>query len=133
MWVEHDIKLPLAPQRNGRIDLIRGIAVLGMIFVNTRYLFAAQSDGEDWLTFLSSLLDGRPAAIFIVLSGIGVSLMVNRCKSGIDLKVCRVKLLKRAAVLFSFGLVLLSYWTADILHFYGMRRANIIASANIHS
>jgi uncharacterized membrane protein YeiB len=120
MWPEYDIKVPLGPERDRRIDLIRGIAVLGMIFVNTKYLFSVQSNSDDWLNFLSGLLDGRPAALFIILAGIGVSLMVHSDKSGTNLKFCRAKLLKRSAVLFIAGLLLLKYWTADILHFYGI-------------
>jgi len=119
MWPEHDIKTPLTPERDRRIDLIRGIAVLGMIFVNTKYLFSAQSNGDDWLLFLISLLDGRPAALFIVLAGVGVSLMVHSGQNGIEVKFFRTKLLKRATALFIVGLILLKYWTADILHFYG--------------
>ena len=110
----------MVPERNRRIDLIRGIAVFGMIFVNTKYLFATQGSGDDWLASLSNLLDGRPAALFIVLAGIGVSLMACRGKNRVDLKSCRANLLKRAVVLFIAGLILLRYWTADILHFYGV-------------
>ena len=61
-------------------DLARAIAMLGMIFVNYKYLMEADDDGVPWLIWLSNWLDGRPAVTFIILAGIGTSLL--RTKRG---------------------------------------------------
>ena len=60
-----------APSRIAGFDLARAIALLGMVFVNFKYLMKADDFEYPWLLWLSDWLDGRPAATFVILAGIG--------------------------------------------------------------
>jgi len=88
-------------------DFARGLSLLGMVLVNYKYMMEADENGPNWLIWLSSLLEGRSAALFVVLLGVGLSLF----------KKSRKILFIRALFLFSIGLLVLRIWTADILHF----------------
>jgi uncharacterized membrane protein YeiB len=103
------------------IDVARAFAVIGMILVNFKMVLGQQ--GESWLHSFSSLLDGKAAATFVVLAGIGIAFMTNTAyqeKNKVALKKVRIKLLKRATILFILGLSYIIIWSADILHFYGI-------------
>lgn len=115
----------------GRIegyDLARALAIFGMVAVNFKIVMGAggwgseASPGPEWLQFLTSLLDGRAAATFVVLAGVGVALGTRRAVESGDpqaLAAARKTLWKRAAFLFFGGLLFATVWEADILHFYG--------------
>ena len=104
-------------------DLARAIALLCMIVVNYKIVMGAEESGPLWLTGLVGLLDGRAAATFIVLAGIGISLLsgdARRDNSKEAMVPIRNSLLKRALFLFVVGILYTSVWPADILHFYGI-------------
>lgn len=115
----------------GRIegyDLARALAIFGMVVVNFKVVMGAggwQSEtgsGPEWLQFLTGLLDGRAAATFVVLAGVGVALGTRRAVASGDrraLSAARKRLWKRAAFLYFGGLLFATVWEADILHFYG--------------
>jgi uncharacterized protein len=104
-------------------DLARAVALLGMVFVNFKYQMEAEEYGTPWQTWLSDLLDGRPAATFVILAGAGLSLL-NYSSGGNDkflpLAKSYATIIKRAAFLFLIGLAFSRIWHADILHFYGI-------------
>jgi uncharacterized protein len=115
----------LPKRRVGGIDLARSLAFLGMVFVNFRTTLVPSSEAGDrgWLTWLDSRLDGRAAATFVTLAGVGVSLMSSRARATGDPKeLGRVRgvLVRRAAFLFAVGLLYWPIWPADILHVYGV-------------
>jgi uncharacterized membrane protein YeiB len=66
--------------------------------------------------YLTDLLEGKSAALFVVLAGMGISLMG---KSG-ELSEKRLILLKRGLFLFCFGFVDCFIYNGDILHVYGV-------------
>lgn len=103
------------------IDVARALAVIGMIIVNFKVVFGQVGDG--WLKTFASLFDGKAAATFVVLAGIGLSLMTNsalRNKDQEKLRTAQKRIVKRAIFLFIVGLSYLWIWPADILHFYGV-------------
>lgn len=103
------------------IDVARAIAVVGMIIVNFRIVLGEH--GEGFLKTFSHLFDGKAAATFVVLAGIGLAFMTKSASHGEDkgkLKSIRIKIIKRAIFLFVFGLSYIWIWPADILHFYGI-------------
>jgi uncharacterized membrane protein YeiB len=115
----------LPKRRVEGIDLARSLAFLGMVFVNFRTTIASASEAgsQGWLTWLDARLDGRAAATFVTLAGVGVSLMSSRARTTGDPKeLGRVQgvLVRRAAFLFTVGLLYWSIWPADILHVYGV-------------
>ena len=104
-------------------DLARALAVFGMVIVNFKVVMGAAAGGPLWLAALAGLLDGRAAATFVVLAGVGISLLSRRARLAGDkdrLRQARATVLKRAAFLFVVGLLYTPIWPADILHFYGV-------------
>ena len=109
-------------------DLARALAIFGMVVVNFKIVMAGagwgleSQAGPGWLYFLTGLFDGRAAAMFVVLAGVGMTLGARRAlSSGVaaELRATRVLLWKRAAFLFVGGMFFSLLWEADILHFYG--------------
>lgn len=103
------------------IDVARALAVIGMIIVNFKVVFG--DNGSSWLKTAAQLFDGKAAATFVVLAGIGLALMTNRAVWDDDwakIKTARKRIIKRSLFLFVIGLSYLWIWPADILHFYGV-------------
>jgi uncharacterized membrane protein YeiB len=103
------------------LDIARGLAVLGMTIVNVRIVAAIGGEtGPGWLRTAAGLLDGRAAATFVVLAGVGTTLLVRRgLQDATVLRERRLLLLRRAAFLSVLGLAFWWVWPADILHYYG--------------
>jgi len=102
------------PRRRTRIeglDLARGLAVLGMVLVN--FDLALGSGGH--VPSISSVVQGRASALFVVLAGVGIWLITKSRAAR-----ARATLLRRGLVLMVGGLLLFTIWPADILHFYGL-------------
>ncbi|SFB14640.1 Protein of unknown function [Cellulomonas marina] len=101
------------------VDLARGVAVLGMVTAHVG------PDGDGLLPWgdLLQLADGRSAALFVVLAGLGLALLSggDRLPDGVDLVRARVRVLVRAVLLVGLGqlLVLLGTPVVVILGTYG--------------
>lgn len=103
------------------IDLARAMAVIGMIIVNFKIVLGAK--GNNLIIKFIQLLEGKAAATFVVLAGIGMALMSNKAILTNDIqkiKKIKLKIIKRALFLFIIGLLYIPIWQADILHFYGV-------------
>ena len=103
------------------IDVARALAVIGMIFVNFKLVFG--TEGQGWIKSMASIFDGKAAATFVVLAGVGIALMTNSAlkkQDTLKLKKARTRIAKRALFLFVVGLSYIVIWPADILHFYGI-------------
>ena len=103
------------------IDVARALAIFGMILVNFKMVLGQK--GDTLVKHFSSLLDGKAAATFVVLAGIGIAFMTNSAvnKSNLNkIKTAKKRILKRAFFLFVIGLSYIVIWPADILHFYGI-------------
>lgn len=114
-----------APHATGRtpgFDVARALAVLGMVLVNYRARMQADAGGPEPVGWVIDRMEGRSAALFVVLAGLGVSLRSRRARQepARYLRFERQALLKRALVVALVGLVHLLYWEWDILHFYGL-------------
>jgi uncharacterized protein len=95
-----------------------------MIIVNFKVVFGG--NGLNWVKSLASIFDGKAAATFVVLAGVGLALMTNSAiknKDQAKLKIARNRIAKRALFLFVVGISYMSIWPADILHFYGIYMA----------
>jgi uncharacterized protein len=106
------------------IDVARALAVIGMIIVNFKVVFG--ENGLSWVKSFASVFDGKAAATFVVLAGVGLALMTNSAiknKNQDKLKIVRRRILKRALFLFIVGISYIAIWPADILHFYGIYMA----------
>lgn len=110
------------PRRIAGFDLARAFAIFGMVFVNFRLAMGGKSTTDLGETF-ATLFDGRAAALFVVLAGVGVSLMSRKARQSTDaaaIASVRWSLLKRALLLFVIGLMYWPIWSPDILHYYGV-------------
>lgn len=106
------------------LDFARALAIFGMIIVNYKLAMQAEQSEPGWLQSIAGLFEGRASALFVVLAGIGVSLMTSKCRSSMNgelIRQNRSSLYRRAAFLFIAGvLLLLLDWNADILHYYAV-------------
>ena len=111
-------------QNSNRIigyDFARGVAIIGMVFVNFKTVMVAETDA--FLYQILELLSGKAAALFVVLAGVGITLMYQSAKRKNDpskIKQVKISLLKRSIFLFVVGLSYYFIWPADILHYYGL-------------
>jgi uncharacterized membrane protein YeiB len=111
-------------QRIDGFDLARAVAMLVMVLVNFKVamLTGTVTDSD----FGLDLLDGRAAAVFVTLAGIGLSLLSAKARQqgAVELQQqARRQVLRRAAFLFLVGLAFITVWPADILHYYGVMLA----------
>jgi uncharacterized protein len=100
-------------------DLARAYAILGMFIVNFNTVFGSHTVHTGLGGFLN-LFNGNSSTTFVILAGMGVSLMTNRPTYELaEQKALRQKVTRRSWFLFVLGLLLYTWWPADILHFYG--------------
>lgn len=91
------------------LDLARFLAFFGMVLVNFR-IAAGVAEGGGLASTLITSLEGRAAALFVILAGIGLGLA--RPNPWVTAK--------RGLFLIVLGLINLTIFEADILHFYGI-------------
>lgn len=91
------------------LDIARFLAFCGMVLVNFRIAAGVTPTG-DWVSLFTNALEGRAAALFVVLAGISISLG----------NPGRAVLLRRALFLLVIGMANQLIFEADILHFYGL-------------
>src|SRR4051794_24517828 len=71
-------------QRVVGFDVARALAILGMVVVHFSLVMAADRSGPGWLSVAVGFLDGRAAAVFVVLAGVGITLASRRAVSHTD-------------------------------------------------
>lgn len=102
-------------------DLARALAVFGMVIVNFKIVMNSETGSSLLMTF-SKLFEGRASALFVVLAGVGVTLLTDKARKSSDSSLVfesRISLIKRGLLLVTIGLIYTPIWEADILHFYG--------------
>lgn len=117
-----DSAVAAATGRTPGYDVARAFALYGMILVN--FHGRAQSETA-WYALTEPVLgelEGRAAALFVMLAGVGVSLRSRDARrvGGPRLAEERWALLRRAAALLAVGLLNLHLWDWDILHVYAL-------------
>jgi uncharacterized membrane protein YeiB len=126
----------VAAERVVGFDVARALAILGMVVVHFSLVMAADHSGPRWLLVVLSLLDGRAAATFVILAGIGVTLMSRRAVVSTDphaLASARKVLIVRGVFLLALGFINLTIWPGDILRVYGVSlllAARLITASN---
>ena len=101
-----------ADDRLEGLDLARYAAFVGMVFVNFRISMGAEG-GSGLADLLVSSLEGRAAAVFVVVAGIGLGLSGIRGENR-----ARAVTLRRAVFLLVVGLLNMTVFDADIIHYY---------------
>ncbi|WP_217907501.1 DUF418 domain-containing protein [Massilia sp. BJB1822] len=98
------------------LDLARCLALIGMVLVNFRLAMGATTGGPPWLGRLLEALEGRSAATFVTLAGIGLAL-ASRKLAYLD---ALSQTARRAVILMAVGLVNFLVFPADIIHYYAI-------------
>ncbi len=106
----------MAAARIVGIDLARFAAIAGMVLVNVTIVMGGTGEAGGWLGALERGMQGRASALFVVLAGIGCSVMARRDGR---LELARRRILRRAVFLLVLGYAWQLVWSGDILHFYG--------------
>lgn len=120
---ESKILRPTADNRIFGYDLARALSLFGMLMINYWVMFEDRNSNPKWLVAFLDIIQGRAAALFVVLAGIGISLLSRQAYLKNDaaaMQTIRHSMLKRALFLFIIGLLNRILWPADILHFYGV-------------
>jgi uncharacterized membrane protein YeiB len=100
-------------------DLARAYAIFGMFIVNFNTVFGSHTNHTGLSGFLN-LFNGNSSTLFVMLAGMGVSLMTNRNDYTVEeRRNIKSIITKRSWFLFVLGVVFYLWWPADILHFYG--------------
>lgn len=102
-------------------DLARAFAIFGMIIVNFKFALGAWNEFGYWQTFVG-FFEGRASALFVVLAGIGITLMTSVANDSNEISIksnARQRIIKRGLLLIAIGVAYSPIWSADILHFYG--------------
>lgn len=95
-------------------DVARAVAIFSMLIDHCGQVFGI-GHGSAFLTAYE-LIDGRASAIFVLLAGVGVSLL-GRKRSPAEL---RQTLVRRGALLLAIGLLNQMVWPGDILRVFGV-------------
>lgn len=111
-------------------DVTRAIALIGVLLMNYHgYLNGADAlagRGANWVTRLFDPWNGplatRFAATFMLVAGVGVTLLTNRSRLSLDraaVSADRWRLARRGLLLYSTGLVIDWIWSGTVLPYYG--------------
>jgi uncharacterized protein len=100
-------------------DLARAYAIFGMFLVNFNTVFGSHTNHHG-LSGVLNLFNGNSSSLFVMLAGMGVSLMTSRNDYTSEERTKLKSIItKRSWFLFVFGIAFYLWWPADILHFYG--------------
>lgn len=105
------------------LDVARGFAFIGMVLVNYGVVMAMGSRDPEWILGLREACTGRAAALFVLLAGAGLALMICRAQerdAAHGARDARRVYARRALVLLIGGYAFYPFWEGDILHYYGV-------------
>jgi uncharacterized membrane protein len=68
------VPVPETMRRIAGYDIARSFALLGMVVVHFSLVLASDRSGPGWLVSILGFLDGRAAATFVILAGVGLTL-----------------------------------------------------------
>ena len=98
-------------------DRARAMAIIGMLFVNATKIMDIRCLKPWWADAGITLITGRAAVVFVMLAGAGIAIAYDRTPER-SRPLLKMRLFIRASMLGIMGLLLMTVWNADILHFY---------------
>lgn len=113
-----DMTNKISPRFAG-LDIARALAIFGMAFVHVIVVLSGEQVANSDFAYAFDWFSGRPAAMFMVLAGIGVSMAIKRQQGNAN-NVLSDVFLRRGLFFLLFGLVNLIMWEGDILRVYGI-------------
>jgi len=111
---------PTDARRIHGLDVARALAICGMVLVHLSMVMSgnvADSVPGGWFV---NRLAGRPAMMFMLLAGIGISLRLSSADDLDRIAEIRRDLQRRGIFFLVFGYVFLTLWSDDILRVYGI-------------
>ncbi len=128
----HEFDRPAAPPTSsGRprvigLDVVRAVALIGVVAMNyVGALIVPGSDRGFWGRVFdphSGVLSTRFAATFVLVAGIGITLLTDTARTtddAIEIHRARLRLARRGPLLYVVGFVLDFNWPGTILFYYG--------------
>jgi uncharacterized membrane protein YeiB len=120
------VDTPPTARRRGP-DVVRAVALIGVVVMNYRGYLLLRDDrpaGDGWAERLVDPWDGplstRFAATFVLVAGVGVTLLTRRATADpTRVAEMRWRLVRRGVLLYVVGLVLDEIWPGTILPYYG--------------
>ncbi len=113
-------------------DVVRAVALIGVVVMNYHGYFILDGGHNDHSTLWGRFFDPwrgplstRFAATFVLVAGVGVTLLTNgvrlqRPRDGAAVAAKRWTLVRRGLALYAFGLMFNSIWDGTILPYYGV-------------
>lgn len=118
------MEVPTHMKRIEGLDFARALSLYGMFIVNFTVITGSEDNGSEWFAWFMNLFQGRASATFVLLAGIGISLMTRKARDNSSHSIIleqKITIWKRSLFLLMVGLLLyLAGWTGDILHYYGV-------------
>ncbi len=115
-------KVPTSERIIG-FDVARSLAILGMILVHFGLVLSKDRTSPPALATVLDILDGRAAMLFVLLAGIGITLIFRRrveSNNSSEIGLLCKTLIRRGMFLFVLGILNLVIWPGDILRVYGV-------------
>ena len=109
-----------AASRIAGLDVARAVAIGGMALIHFAVVLSDQTLESSAVGWAIDRLAGRPATIFMILAGIGVSLRLSRAHDEEGVATVRRSLRNRGLFFLVSGYAILAIWSADILRVYGI-------------
>ncbi|MEE3372095.1 MAG: DUF418 domain-containing protein [Planctomycetota bacterium] len=101
-------------------DVARAVAIFGMAVIHFNLVM---TDGDSgWLQWVLDRFAGRPAAVFMILAGIGIAIRSRQAaeQGAAAIHSARRVLVQRGVFFLVCGFVFLTVWPGDILRVYGV-------------
>ncbi|MEI2739096.1 MAG: hypothetical protein V9F01_09950 [Chitinophagaceae bacterium] len=122
-----------SPSRLFSLDVIRGFALFGMLFISTwefggftyneRLFYHTGTHGGNYqlMTIISILFEGKMRALFALLFGAGILLLLQKKEHPVAISTADVYI-RRMLWLMGFGVLnaFILLWPGDILFHYGV-------------
>jgi len=118
----------MTDKRIAALDVTRAVALVGVVILNYHGFLNGSDDGinrsfgERLFDTLQGPLTTRFAATFVMVAGMGITLLTNRSRLSGDraaIRNSRWRLARRGLLLYSGGFVLEWVWPGTILFYYG--------------
>jgi len=95
-------------------DMLKGIALIFMLFIHVGMCLTLPSDKSNYFYWLINTLAMISGPIFLFMVGVNIYLLYSKKKKNFHKKV-----LIRGMILIIIGYILTFFWNADILHYIG--------------
>ena len=113
---------PPKTHRHPGLDLARALAIFGMTYIHVIVVLSLDQISQSSISQTFDWFSGRPATLFMLLAGVGVSLRATRhlTPEGGAPNHILTSLWRRGFFFLSLGFLNLILWSGDILRVYGI-------------